>query len=148
MSRELQDWLKNSDFRAKRELVGKIKEQADRLADAIQAAARVKTGRLRDSIKVRRTRNQLKFYVTAGGSETSPGYRRNARYQREVAIGSGDTANIARGTAAGVVFDYSRALEFGTTKMSARPFFYPTARALEDDIRSEIEKAVVEAINR
>lgn len=126
MSQELQDWLRGASFRMKRDLAGKIKAQADRLAGAIKAAAPVRTGRLRDSIKVRRTRNDLKFYVTGGGFDTSLDVRKGS----------------------GVEYDYARALEFGTSKMPAQPFFYPTARALADDIRSEIEQAVAEALGK
>lgn len=148
MSAELQQWLRSAHFRAKRELVGTIREQAALLQNAIKDAAPVRTGRLRDSIKVRRTRNDLKLYVTAGGDETAEQYAARQRYVREVVIGSGDTAGIARGGPAGVVYDYSRALEFGTTKMAAQPFFYTTAKAMEGDIRDAIEEAVGRALAR
>lgn len=122
---ELQDWLRQAPFKAKRELAEKIQAQADRLADAIRQAAPVKTGKLRDSIKVRRTRNELKFYVTAGGTET--------------------TTEVRKGS--GISTDYVLHVEYGTSKMSPRPFFYPTARALEADIQQQLEKAVAEALD-
>lgn len=126
MSKELQQWLRQAPFRMKRELAAKVKEQADKLADAMRAAAPVKTGKLRDSITVRRTRNALKFYVTAGGNAT--------------------TTEIRAG--AGVAFDYSRAVEFGTSERSAHPFFYTTARAMEAEIQQALQDAVGEFINR
>lgn len=126
MSKELQQWLRQAPFKAKRELAAKVKEQADRLADAIRNAAPVKTGALRNSIQVRRTRNELKFYVTAGGNDTS----------KEVRAGSG------------VGIDYALHLEYGTSKMRAHPFFYPTARMMEAEINAALEKAVAETILR
>ena len=92
-------------FKVKRQLAEAIKKEADRLADAIKAAAPVRTGKLRDSVKVRRTRNELTLYVTAGGDDTT----------KEVRSGSG------------VEYDYALATEYGTSKENAQPFFYPTA---------------------
>lgn len=111
-------------FKLRRQIAEAIKAEADRLADAIKAAAPVKTGRLRDSVKVRRTRNELTLYVTAGGDETT----------KEVRSGSG------------VEYDYALATEYGTSKENAQPFFYPTARELEPSIRENIEQAVSEAL--
>ena len=47
-----------------------IAPEADRLATAIKEAAPVDTGKLRDSVKVRRRRNDLDLEVTAGGDAT------------------------------------------------------------------------------
>mgnify|MGYP000255182256 CR=1 FL=1 len=111
-------------FKLRRQIAEAIKAEADRLADAIKAAAPVKTGKLRDSVKVRRTRNELTLYVTAGGDDTT----------KEVRSGSG------------VEYDYALATEYGTSKENAQPFFYPTARELEPSIRENIEQAVSEAL--
>lgn len=111
-------------FKLRRQIAEAIKAEADRLADAIKAAAPVRTGKLRDSVKVRRTRNELTLYVTAGGDDTT----------KEVRSGSG------------VEYDYALATEFGTSKENAQPFFYPTARELEPSIRENIEQAVSEAL--
>ena len=111
-------------FKLRRQIAEAIKAEADRLADAIKAAAPVKTGKLRDSVKVRRTRNELTLYVTAGGEDTT----------KEVRSGSG------------VEYDYALATEYGTSKENAKPFFYPTARELEPSIRENIEQAVSEAL--
>ena len=124
MSKELQQWMRQAPFRARRELAGKVKEQADRLAEAIAAAAPVKSGKLRSSVKVRRTRNELKFYVTIGGTETA------------VSIRSGTS----------VVYDYARAVEYGTSKMPAKSFIYPTARRLEPEIQAALEQAVADTL--
>lgn len=122
---ELDQYLGNLSFKVRRELATAIKAEADRLADAIKAAAPVKTGALRDSVKVRRTRNDLTLYVTAGGDATT----------REIRQGSGEP------------YDYALATEYGTSKENAQPFFYPTVRAMEDDINANIAAAVEKALN-
>jgi HK97 gp10 family phage protein len=122
---ELDQYLGDLSFKVRRELATAIKAEADRLADAIRAAAPVKTGALRDSVKVRRTRNDLTLYVDAGGDATT----------KEVRQGSG------------VSYDYALATEYGTSKEHAQPFFYPTVRAMEDDIDANIAAAVEKALN-
>lgn len=111
-------------FRAKRELVEAVQAEAERLAEAIKAAAPVKTGALRDSIKVRRQRGGLSFVVSAGGDATT----------KEIRGGSGEP------------YDYAAAVEFGTGREHAEPFFFPTIRAMQDEIRANLQAAVLRAI--
>lgn len=140
--------LANLTFKVKRELATAIKQEADRLADAIKAATPVDTGALRDSVKVRRTRNELTLYVTAGGNATTVQYDRDATYEREVVIdGRSNDAIAKKADGAGVTYDYSLAIEYGTSKDQAQPFFYPTARAMEDEINANIAAAVERALN-
>jgi HK97 gp10 family phage protein len=122
---DVQGWLDGLSFKVKKKLAQTIKEQADGLADAIKAAAPVKSGTLRDSVQVRRGKNSADLVVTAGGDATT----------KEVRSGSG------------VAYDYALATEFGTSKEEAEPFFYPTYRERADDIRQAIEGAVDEAVN-
>lgn len=144
---ELQQYLGGLSFKLRRQLATAIKQQADELAAAIKAAAPVKTGRLRDSVQVRRGRNTLELEVTAGGDATTTAYDRSATYRREVKIGSGDTAGIARmPQGAGVTYDYSRAVEFGTVHTPAQPFFWPTYRARREQIQRAIAEAVDQAL--
>ena len=110
-------------IKLKRQLATAIKVEADRLAEAIKAAAPVKTGALRDSVKVRRRRNDLDLEVTAGGDQTIHGTRG------------------PHGAA-----DYSLFVEYGTTQNPAQPFFYPTARSMEKEIRQNIENAIEEVL--
>jgi HK97 gp10 family phage protein len=136
-------------FKLRRQIAEAIKAEADRLADAIKAAAPVKTGKLRDSVKVRRTRNELTLYVTAGGEETTRMYGRDTDYASDVVIDGRSNKGIAKrrkGEGRGVSFDYALATEYGTSKENAQPFFYPTARELEPSIRENIEQAVSEAL--
>ena len=122
---ELQSWFSGLSYKTKRKLAVVIKEQADQLADAIKAAAPVRSGRLRDSVQVRRRRNELDLEVTAGGDATTKEVRQGA----------------------GVEYDYALATEFGTSREDAQPFFYSTYRAMQADIRQAIDDAVEEAVN-
>jgi hypothetical protein len=54
------------------------------------------------------------------------------------------TKQVRQGT--GMAYDYALAVEFGTTKEAAEPFFFSTFREHEDDIRQAIEDAVDEAM--
>ena len=145
---ELDQYLGDLSFKVRRELVTAIRTEADRLADAIKAAAPVKTGALRDSVKVRRTRNDLTLYVDAGGDATTKYYDRSTGYRREVVIDGRSNEGIAKqADGAGVSYDYSLAVEYGATDHPAEPFFYPTVRAMEDDINANIAAAVEKALN-
>lgn len=145
---ELQRYFKDISFKLKRQLVTVIKQQADELAAAIKAAAPVKTGKLRDSVKVRRGRNTLELMVTAGGEDTTTEFQRNAAYQREVKVGAGEkTSGVARAESGpGITYDYSLAIEFGTSRQSAQPFFWRTYRAKRPDIEQAINDAVEQAL--
>lgn len=144
---ELDRYLGDLPFKVKRELVAAIKQEADRLAEAIRAEAPVETGALRDSVKVRRTRNDLTLYVTAGGAATTKYYDRSTGYERAVVIDGRDNEGIAKqADGAGVSYDYALAVEYGTANEQAQPFFYPTARAMEDEIRENIEAAIEKAL--
>jgi HK97 gp10 family phage protein len=121
---DVQRYIRDLPFKMKRQLATAIRAEADRLAAAIKAKAPVKTGALRNSVRVRRKRNDLELEVVAGGTETT----------KEVRSGSGKP------------YDYALATEYGTTRESAQPFFYNTARAMQDEIRDNIEDAVKEAL--
>lgn len=145
---ELDRYLNGLSFKVKRELVTAIRQEADRLADAVKAAAPVKTGALRDSVRVRRTRNDLTLYVTAGGDATTRNYDRSTGYEREVIIDGRSNKGIAKqADGAGVSYDYSLAVEYGATDHPAEPFFYPTVRAMEDSINANIQAAVERALS-
>lgn len=111
-------------IKMRRKLAAAIAIEAERLADAIKAAAPVDTGKLRDSIKVRRTKRDLTLEVIAGGDETTHGERgRDGRA------------------------DYALFVEYGTRKKSAKPFFYSTARKMQPEIQANISKAVQDVLN-
>lgn len=121
---DVQSWFDGLSFKLKRELATAIKAEADGLADAIKAEAPVLSGTLRDSVKVRRKRNELDLEVTAGGDTTT----------KEIRSGSGES------------YDYALALEYGVVGRPAEPFFYNTARDRMPEIRENIEQAVAEVV--
>lgn len=122
----VQSWLSDLPMKYKRELAQTIREQADRLAEAIKDKAPVKSGATRNSVTVRRKRNELELEVTAGGDLTT----------KQVRAGSG------------VSYDYVMATEFGTSRQPAQPFFYTTAREMMPDIRQAIEDKVDEVTSK
>lgn len=93
------------------------------LSEAIRQRAPADEGDLRASVRVERGKRGDRFYVKAGGPKT--------------------TRPVRKGQSA--TYDYANAVEFGTKKKPARPFFYPTWRAAKKQIRSglnhEIRKA-------
>ncbi len=93
------------------------------LSEAIRQRAPADEGALRASVRVERGRRGDRFLVKAGGPKT--------------------TRPVRKGQSA--TYDYANAVEFGTKKKSAQPFFYPTWRAAKKQIRAglnhEIRKA-------
>lgn len=122
----VQGWLDGLSFKVKRELARTIQDEAEGLRAAIADAAPKDEGNLAASVQVRRKRNTLEVEVTAGGDLTT----------REVREGSG------------VSYDYALAIEYGTSRQEAQPFFEPTWRAREGQIRENIEAAVNDALSK
>jgi HK97 gp10 family phage protein len=105
------------------EVKKEIFHQAGELAEAMRIIVhRGETTNLWRSIRVEpSSRSPLRAVVRAGGSLTTSG---NPPY------------------------DYALANEFGTEKMRARPFFWPTYRQKRAGIRRAVKAAAVEAINK
>src|SRR5262245_9303629 len=93
-----------------------LRQQAEELAALMRSVAPFKTGKLRDSIRVEPGEHSLQWVVRAGGETTTRKYSgRSATYERDVKIGSGDTAGVKRGGGGGITYDYALAVEFGTS---------------------------------
>jgi HK97 gp10 family phage protein len=99
------------------DLVAATADEASRLARAMTYAAGRVSGNLRDSIRVEQGRRPSRFLVRAGGPKTTRGG-----------------------------YDYALANEFGTQKMSAQPFFWPTYRAEKKRIRRNLNAAIRKAL--
>lgn len=146
MSEDLQAYLRSMPAKLRRQISRDLERIAEGLADDIRnAAPEGETGRLKQSVRSRRGRHDLEYYVEAGGDLTTKYYKRSAGYRREVIIDGRDNRGIARGNA-GVSYDYALAAEFGTEKQPAQPFFWPTYRARRDEIRQQIEEALAKAL--
>jgi HK97 gp10 family phage protein len=106
------------------EAVGELNRQADGLVNAMKrVVARGKSAHLADSIrKVQGTKPTI-VRIVAGGKTTQQKGPRG-------------------------VFDYARAVEFGTVKMHAEPFFFPTFRLLRKKMRSSMKRKISATINK
>lgn len=104
-------------------------DQANGLADTMRRVVPEGVdGRneLLESIRVERSNRPLRVLVKAGGSLTT----------KEVRNGSGKT------------YDYALANEFGTAKMTAQPFFWPTYRLKKKAIRAALSRSATKGIKK
>jgi hypothetical protein len=122
----LQAWFDGLPGAIYDDLAQVIAEEADGLAVAMQERVRRKSGTLAGTIKVRRRSSELDLEVVAGGDETT----------KEVRSGSGED------------YDYALAIEYGTSKMPAYPFFWNTVRERMDGIQQRIGERAGAAIGR
>jgi HK97 gp10 family phage protein len=118
--------LRDLSDRAKARLPARVMNEAEALAAAMQneASAHSRSGATVQSIKAVPTNKPNRARVVAGGDLTS----------KEVRKGSG------------VTYDYVRADEFGTVKMSAIPFFFSTYRARKAGIKQRIAEGIASDI--
>lgn len=100
-----------------------LDKSADELVAAQRSLAPLDDGTLKASIKWHES-GELTRTVRAGGPTT--------------------TRPVRSGTSA--TYDYALAQEFGTTKMSANPFFWPGYRLLRKRIRNRIKRAISKAV--
>lgn len=95
----------------------------DKMVRDIQAGVPVDRGALRDSVRKERVSKKT-IMVRAGGTpETMHPY------------GGGST------------FDEAVAVEFGTTKMPAQPFFYPVVNRAKESLAKDIGRDVDDAMS-
>jgi HK97 gp10 family phage protein len=105
--------------------VSELNRQADGLVNAMKrVVARGKTAHLAGSIRKVQGPKPTIVRIVAGGVST-----------RRQSMRSGD-------------FDYARAVEFGTLKMHAEPFFFPTYRLLRKKMRSSMKRKISATINK
>jgi len=97
--------------------------QAHALVQAMQRVAPADIGNLRESVRIEGGRFGDRFYVKAGGPTT--------------------TRPVREGVSA--TYDYALGIEFGTAKMKAKPFFYPTYRANRAQMRRSIQNVIRKA---
>jgi hypothetical protein len=145
---ELQRYLRDLPRRLRERLKKKLREQAERVADAQRAAAsqHAKSGATVESIRVESGRDDLAVVIKAGGPLTTKAVGERT-YRRQINIGAGeDTQNVPRGNAS-VVYDYALGEEFGNSHMSPIPFFYPPWEALRDDVEAELNNEAGEALS-
>lgn len=122
-----------------------LKGQAANLAAQIKAAAPVASGALRDSVKSKPGRKPLSYSVSAGGRKTTPGAGTFVGEFRRA------LASSPRGKAAGLtaqgLYDYARAVEFGTADgRPAKPFFFSTWRKVKRPMKRYLAEECAKAL--
>ena len=96
-----------------------LDREGGKLADKIRAAAPQDEGDLVESVRVEPGEEEPGIVIAAGGEATTTTSSKSGR-----------------------PYDHSLAVEFGTQKMTARPFFYPTIRAHARDLRRNVGREI------
>ena len=113
-------WSGGDSSRLKHRFGDKFDVAAEQVAERIRAAAPERSGDLAASVRVEREGDQVA--IKAGGTPETTGRGKT---------GSQDA-----------VFDYAVAVEYGTGKMAAEPFFYPGAHAAEPEFHQAASDAL------
>lgn len=108
----------------KRATKAAIDQGAAEVVSMQKRLAPVDDGDLQGSIQAIPGRHELSTMIVAGGAAT--------------------TRPVREGQS--VTYDYALAQEFGTDRMPANPFFYPSYRALRRRVKSRITRAMKKAI--
>lgn len=102
--------------------VDELNNQANQLAGLIESVAPKFEGKLAHSVRVIPGKRDTQVRVVAGGKLT------------------------VRPSISSKPFDYARADEFGTLKMAARPFFFPTYRLRKKKIIALMKRRITKSI--
>lgn len=102
--------------------VQELNDQATQLAQLIESVAPKFEGKLAHSVRVVPGKRKTQVRIVAGGRLT------------------------IRPSVSSKPFDYARADEFGTVKMTAKPFFFPTYRLRKKKIVSGMKRRITKAI--
>lgn len=102
--------------------VQELNDQANQLANLIEAVAPKFEGNLAHSVRVVPGKKKTQVRIVAGGKLT------------------------IRPSVSSKPYDYARADEFGTLHMPAKPFFFPTYRLRKKKIISAMKRKITKAI--
>lgn len=119
--RKLTDQLKQEVFDA---AVAELNTQAEVLRQAIEDVAPREKGVLAHSVRKIPGDKITQVRVVAGGQKT------------------------VRPSISSTPYDYARADEFGTVKMAARPFFFPTYRLMKKKIIAAMKRRITASIKK
>lgn len=108
------------------EAFGVLVSKVQQLANAIKQTAPEEDGALKASVRQTIDPSRLMVTVRAGGPSTTRPVRNGAT----------------------VLYDYALGQEFGTEKMPANPFFWPTYRTFRKPIRAATKRAITKAIKK
>ena len=105
--------------------VAELEVQSTALMQQIKAVAPTgPTGNLASSVRKERGKRETVVRVMAGGFLTT------------------------RKGGGGQPYDYARAVEFGTEKVSAQPFFFPTYRLMKKSMQSAMRRKITKRIKQ
>jgi len=110
--------------RLRERVLGGLTRTAESVAEDIRQAAPEDEGALRDSVQVKTDAQALRVTIEAGGPSTTK-YGKNGR-----------------------PYDHAMAVEYGTTRQPARPFFYPSINAREDEFGDAVDQAGQDALDQ
>lgn len=112
---------------ARKRIDSALLQEARDFAAAVEAAAPRVSGRLARSVRVEDMRT-------------------GKRGASEITIRAGGAATTVAARAGHGSYDYSNAVEFGTEKMAAEPFFYNTFRSRRAGIQRRINSAISDGL--
>jgi HK97 gp10 family phage protein len=101
-----------------------LDKHAEKMMSAMRRFAGDETGKLDRSIRAEKYPSLLRITLKAGGDLTTKPVREGASK----------------------TYDYALAQEFGTSKMSARPYFWPGYRLFRKQARAAVKRAMNKAI--
>lgn len=104
--------------------VAELNAQANELAQLIESVAPFDEGILKTTVIVLPGKKDTIVRVVAGGQKT------------------------VRSSVSSKPYDYSRADEFGTVNMSAKPFFFPTYRLRKKKIIAAMKRRITASIKK
>jgi len=124
------------DMKAKvhADAVDELNNQAKTLADAIQSVAPIYEGPPVAGVEPGALKTSVNVRPDPSGKDT---------VVRVVAGGY-----LTLRTKGGPAFDYARADEFGTQKMPAKPFFFPTYRLMKKKIIAQMKRRIAKRIKQ
>lgn len=97
--------------------------------------------------------SEIRSVAPVGPDSDNPGALRDS-VRVEEGSATGKKAAVVKIKAGGIKttdggskpFDYARAIEFGTEKMAAKPFFFPIWRARRKGVRAVVRRAIKSAV--
>lgn len=122
-------------------------ESASEMVRQMKAALPEVEGKLKRSVRVEdeSTESWIRYRVRVGGPLTTERIG-NRSYDREVRVGSGDTAGRKKTKGGkGVTYDYANAYEFGTSDQPPQPFYRPTRDRVAKKHRAKMRNALKKA---
>lgn len=106
-----------------------LEKSGTELVAKMQRAVPVDTGALRDSLTMTPGGQATPAYSQPGGAQIVP--------ENAVVVTAGNTA-----------VRYAHLVEYGTTKAAAKPYFWPSFRALKDKIKRRTKTAIRDAVRK